>query len=214
MAHLTPGARERSPRPGDVRTHHPNPVLYFTPQQAHDALKGTRPRPAYAPKPVGPSHMEISTAKSQLVEHRATISQMKAHIDTMEMALSRFDPQKVVACVVAGYIDPPERVARAAAAKAAGIVSVLTADHGPMIARGEMARPVFDGVFMHQIHDLKQRIVHYRDLAQHTEAHDGFLEYDLAKLDPQKVCAAKVAGYVDPPERVERAAEAAKGEAS
>lgn len=206
---LTPGARVGRHPAGVMRHHSPNPVLYRTPSEAAESLRGTRPRPFYAPQPVGASHQEILTAKSQLVAHRKSLVEVKTHIANMEAALAKLDPQMVVACPVPGYVDPPERIARAKSDAATGIKTVLTPEDGRRIAAGEMERPKHPGVFFHQIFHMKERIAHFRAIVQHTEGHNDYLEYDLDQLDPQRVCAAKVADYVEPPHRVANA-EAAK----
>src|SRR3954470_7091288 len=122
-----------------------NPVLTQTPQESARALLGKLPRPHYAPQPVGPSHDEILHAKSQVVWHRQGVSRFKSERANIEAQLDRFDAQMVVACTVPGYTDPPERVARAEADKAAGVKSVLTPEDGLKIMRGEMARPQHPG---------------------------------------------------------------------
>lgn len=183
-----------------------NPVLMQGPHEAAKAQMGTRPRPHYAPRPVGPSRNDILTAKSQLVHHRRAVKDIKTQLANMEVLLGKYDPQMVCACVVPGYTDPPERVERAERERAMGRKTVFTQEDAFKVARGEMAPPTeHPGVFSHQIFDLKQRIVHYRLIAEHTDGHDAYLEYDLDQLDPQHVCAAHVADYKDPPERVAKA---------
>lgn len=194
-----------------AREDHRNPVLLQTPHEAREALTGKRPRPHYAPQPVGPSRQDIHHAKSQLVRHRHAVDHTQAQLRHLEAQLCGMCPQRVVACVVPGYIDPPERVARAKADKEAGVFALLGQFCTPEILQahrdGKLARPEFVG-FFHTIYELKRQIVHYRTLVQHTEAHNDFLESDLSLLDPQHVVAARVSGYVDPPETVARAAAA------
>lgn len=193
---------------------HPNPAIGISPQLAHRAVMGKLARPHYAPVPVGPSRAEIQHAKVQLVGHRIALSRADTHIARIEAALDRADPQRVIACAVPGYVDPPERVERAAADKAAGVVSIITAEHAAKIMAGEVPPPNLGGPHYSQIHEAKLRILHFREMAAHVEGHSAYLEYDLDGLDPQRVVAVKVGDYQDPPERTALAAKlAAAGQA-
>lgn len=197
---LHPGARE-----GQLPSHAVRglriPALHVSPRERDES--SNRQRPYYAPQhPVGPSHDEIRGAKGRIVRHRKSVADIKLQIANAEALLTTLDPQMVVACVVPGYTDPPERVARANADREAGIKTVFTPDDAAKIARGEMEPPDHPGIFPHQIHDLKTRIGHLQMFVDHTTAHNDYIEYDLDQLDPHSVCAAHVADYHDPPERI------------
>lgn len=104
---------------------------------------------------------EVLTAKRRLAKHSGTVAELNSQIGHLEAELSRIDPQRVVACVVPGYTDPPERIAAAERDRQAGIVSVLTPEHGAMIARGEMEPPELHLHVPHfsQIHIMKRHVV-------------------------------------------------------
>lgn len=176
---LSPGARDVAQPDSD-----PAP----TPGQVWEAAQGTQPSPSYTP----PSREEVLNTKAHVVRHDQGLALIRHNIDELEVVLSRIDPQRVLACDVPGYTDPPERIAAAERDKAAGFVTVDP-----------------DIVTFKEIQSTKQQITQLRALIQQAETHNDFLEWDLSMVDPARVCACHVAGYKDHPATIARA-EAAK----
>lgn len=183
MQPLSPGMRRDAP--SDINS---NPL---TPLQTWEAAQGTRSPQASSP----PRIEEVRNAKAQIVMHRQGIAVICHSIDELEVALSRLDPQAVIACDVPGYTDPPERVAAAERDKAAGFVTD-TPDIVTVAASKD-------------IQATKQHIAQLRAMIQHTETHNDFLEHDLSLVAPECVCVCHVVGYADHPATIARAAEAA-----
>lgn len=209
MAALYPGARADK----SVATHDPNPVVSISPAQARRLGMGVRPRPAYAPPPAPPSREEIRYGKHQILGHRKALDHAKERLAGLEALLDRADPQRVLAVAVVGYTDPPERVARAEADKAAGVVSVLTREHVAEIKAGRMAAPTFGGPAYSELFHAKREIVTLLDHIAHIEGHNHYIEDSLSRLDPNHVIAARVPGFADAHDTVARA-DAAKAAGS
>lgn len=67
-----------------------------------------------------PPYRSIYETKKHIAHLQNIMQHIEAHNDHLESELSLLDSQHVVAAKVADYTDPPETVARAEAAKAAG----------------------------------------------------------------------------------------------
>lgn len=116
------------------------------------------------------NHREYCAALDSLpnqAETAETLAELRSHIAEIEAELNRQDPQHVVACVVPAYTDPPERIAAAERDRAAGTITVLTAEHGEMIRRGEMKPPEHHERPNYQhIYAMKQHLARLQLLVQ------------------------------------------------
>lgn len=113
--------------------------------------------------------MNLSPDTSRHVrQHHAGARQsadfLQAHIRDIEATLDATDAQRVVACSVPGYVDPPTRIAAAEAERAAGAVHA-----GPMTVKavrdfeaGLFKAPAMKGLTNHQIHAAKHLAVRHR----------------------------------------------------
>lgn len=143
--------------------------------------------------------MDIVAAKQRLVAHQAALDDARAQITRIELLLAKIDPQRVLATEVPGYTDPPERVARAAADKAAGFVTVLTPEHVAAIKAGTRPHPIFTGPAYSHIARFKTEVVSLNHRIAMIEEHGRVTKAALSRLDPQTVAAVRVLGYRDPP---------------
>lgn len=103
--------------------------------------------------------------EAQAADHARAAAFYQQHIDHIEAQLDATDPQRVVACSVPGYVDPPERVAAAEAERAAGVVHFgpMTVEAVRSFEAGKLKRPdKMTGLSNAEIHDAKAQAVHYR----------------------------------------------------
>lgn len=98
---------------------------------------------------------------------------LRAHIRDIELSLDATDAQRVVACTVPGYVDPPSRVAAAEAERANGALHA-----GPMTVQavrdfeaGLFTAPAMNGLTNHQIHAAKHHAVRHRKALDLAETH-------------------------------------------
>lgn len=111
-----------------------------------------------------PQKHSVAVAKS--------IEFYQAQLRDIEARLNATDPQRVVACTVPGYIDPPERIAAAEAERASGVLHAgpMTVEAVKNFEAGRFKVPSMTGLTNHQIHDAKVQAVNFRISLESAEA--------------------------------------------